>query len=80
MSKTIKKFDDNFYFTRKPGYYLEQKIMNFALRINFFVKSFGNDLSDFSLRIHPNCFATGLESLWDIPDPLFVVGSDVSLS
>ena len=43
------------------------------------MRVFGNDLSTFSLCIHPNCFVACQKSLWDIPDPLFVVWSGVML-
>ena len=54
--------------------------MNFDLRIRFFMRTFGNDLSAFSLCIYPSCFAATLESLWDIPDPLFMAGRGIALS
>ena len=41
---------------------------------------FVNDLCTFLVQIDPNSFAAGTGSLWHIPDPLFVVGSDASLS
>ena len=54
--------------------------MFFCSQKMFLVVHFVNDLSTFLLQIDSNCFAAGLGSLWNIPDPLFVVGSDASLS
>ena len=54
--------------------------MIFCSQTMFLVGYFVNKFSDFLLQIHLNCFATGPGSLWHIPDPLLVVGSDASLS
>ena len=54
--------------------------MIFCCQKMFLVGYFANDLSTLLLLIDPNCFAAGLGSLWDIPDPLLVVGGGAALS
>ena len=54
--------------------------MIFCSQTMFLVGYFVNDFSILLLQIDPNCFAAGPGSLWHIPDPLLVVGSDASLS
>ena len=56
------------------------KNMFFLLSDYVFGGYFVNDFSVFLLQIDPNWFAAGPGSLWHIPDPLLVVGSDASLS